>query len=519
MIRLTAPDVAIDAAGPDGQARRTISGVAVPYGVPATVSDGTSVIFLEGSLPTTGKAPKLFMYHDSSQPIGVVTDRVETSEGMMFSAKLSKVAAADEALILAQDGVLDSVSVGVNPTKFSYDDQGNMLVEKASWMELSMVPIPAFAGAIITDVLASIHQEPESADNNEADNSTEETDTMSETVITTEVQAEGPAVITPNVIHATARKEFKLPSAAEWISAQLIGGSYAAEFNANIRAAAPDVTTTDLDGILPLPIVAPIYNSLRGLRPVIDAIGARAMPQGGKVFIIPKVTTNTSIAAGQTQNSTITAGQYVVDDIQVTKDIFGGYVEVSEASIDWTSPEVLTGLLDDMARVYAVATDNAAADALLSGTSQATGNVAPTDPKDWVAKVYACANTILSEGGGWMPDHLFVSGDVFAQLGTLSDDSDRPLFPQVGPMNAFGSMTPGSRDAVVFGLKLVVDTNFAAKTCIVGNASTGAFRWFEMQKGALSLDQPSSLSRVIAFRGYGAAKMIDAKQFMKIPQA
>jgi hypothetical protein len=334
----------------------------------------------------------------------------------------------------------------------------------------------------------------------------------------TQVEASAPDAIPTSPIFASAKKEFKLPSAGEWISAQMQGGAVAAEFNARIRAAAPDVTTDSLDGILPLPIIAPIYSGIQALRPVCDAIGVRALPQGGKVFIVPKITTHTSISGPQTQNTTITAGQFVVDDIQITKDIYGGYVEVSEASIDWTSPEVLQGLLEDMGREYALATDNAAADALLAGTSQATGNVAPTDPTDWIAKVYASANTILAQGN-YLPDHLFVSGDVFAQLGQLSGTDDRPLFPQVGPMNAFGTMNAGSREAVVFGLRLVVDTNFAAKTAIVGAAATGAFRCYEQQKGAISLDNPSTLSRTIAFRGYFAPKMIDATKFVKIPQA
>jgi hypothetical protein len=157
----------------------------------------------------------------------------------------------------------------------------------------------------------------------------------------------------------------------------------------------------------------------------------------------------------------------------------------------------------------------------LTGTTQTTGNVAPADPADWVAKIYACANTILS-AGNYLPDHLFVSGDVFAQLGSLSDTSDRPLFPQVGPMNAFGSMNAASRESTVFGLRLVVDTNFAAKTTIVGAAATGAFRCYEQQKGAIVADigaGASTLSRDVAFRGYFAPIMVDANQFMKIPQA
>ena len=71
MIRLTPQNFTVDAAAPDAPARRTVSGVAVVYGVEATVSDGTRVKFAKGSLPLDGPAPKIFMYHDSSQPVGI----------------------------------------------------------------------------------------------------------------------------------------------------------------------------------------------------------------------------------------------------------------------------------------------------------------------------------------------------------------------------------------------------------------------------------------------------------------
>jgi hypothetical protein len=81
-------------------------------------------------------------------------------------------------------------------------------------------------------------------------------------------------------------------------------------------------------------------------------------------------------------------------------------------------------------------------------------------------------------------------------------------------MNAFGNMSPGSTNSVAFGLQVVVDKNFAAKTCIVGNPM--GFEIFEQQKGAISIDNPSQLSRTIAFRGYFATLMIDATKFYKI---
>jgi len=506
-------DLIIAEAGDDNRPAR-IAGIAVPWDVVATVSGGQRVKFLRGAFDLNQKPAKLLENHDMSQLRGVVTSISDGDAGLEFEATLAQTRASADVVALLQAGAYDSVSVGANPVSFKFDKAGVMIVSKAQMIELSLVAVPAFSEAVITEIAAS-------ADPEESEIEEETLDTPEEENVSEAIKAESAeSVTTPTspILYAQAKQEFKLPSAGEWISAQMQGGAIAAEFNARLRAAAPDVTTADLDGILPLPILAPIYSGIQGLRPVVDAIGARQMPQGGKVFIVPKITTHTSIGGPQTQNTTITAGQFIVDDIQITKDIYGGYVEVSEASIDWTSPEVLQGLLEDMGKKYALATDNAAADALLAGTSQTTGNVATTDPGDWIAKVYACANTILSNGN-YLPDHMFVSGDVFAQLGSLDDTSGRPLFPQVGPMNAFGTMNAGSREAVVFGLRLVVDTNFAAKTTIVGAAATGAFRCYEQQKGAISLDNPSTLSRTIAFRGYFAPKMIDAGQFMKIPQA
>ncbi len=514
MIKFTAVPVTLDAAAGE-DAPRTITGIAVPWDTVANAS-GTKVMFKRGAFDLNAKPARLLENHDG-RPIGIVSELVDLDNGLGFSATFSNSQAASDVVELILMSAYDSVSVGAVPKKFKYDKNGVMIVSSADLIELSVVTTPAFAEAVIEKIAAS-EPDPEEVEE-EATETQPDTSLQEETMSTeTQVEASAPDVIPTSPIFASAKKEFKLPSAGEWISAQMQGGAIAAEFNARIKAAAPDVTTADLDGIMPLPILAPIYSGIQGLRPVVDAIGARQMPQSGKVFIVPKITTHTSIGGPETQNTTITAGQFIVDDIQITKDIYGGYVEVSEASIDWSSPEVLTGLLEDMGKKYALATDNAAADALLAGTSQATGNVAPTDPSDWVAKVYACANTILANGN-YLPDHLFVSGDVFAQLGTLSDDQGRPLFPQVGPMNAFGSMNAGSREAIVFGLRLVVDTNFAAKTTIVGAAATGAFRCYEQQKGAISLDNPSTLSRTIAFRGYFAPKMIDANQFMKIPQA
>lgn len=493
------------AAGEDSP--RTITGVAVPWDVTATVSDGTKVSFLRGAFDLEAKNPKLLENHDSTQLRGVVTELADAEEGLLFTAKFAKTRASDDAIELVKAGAYDSVSVGAIPLKFTMSKDGTMVVSSASLEEISLVASPAFKDAVITEIAAS---EPEEEATETPNNDTSEEETMSQE---TPVEASQPDVIqTP--LFATAKREFKMPSAGEWISAQMQGGAVAAEFNARLRAAAPDVVTSDIPGVLPLPIVQPIYNNFRGLRPVIDAIGVRQLPQSGKVFIRPVVTTHTSMASA-TENTAIQAGTFVVDDVQITKGIYGGYVEISEASMDWSSPEVLGAMLDDMGRIYANTVDNVAADALEAGTTN-TNNFTAADiakPEVWVAWVYQAASDILTGSNGNLPSHLFLAPNRWASLGNLSDDSGRPLFPNIGPMNALGQLAPGDSAGNAFGLQVVVDRNLPSGTMIIGDP-TGFENW-EQMKGAISIDNPSTLSRTIAFRGYFASKMIDDTKFIK----
>jgi HK97 family phage prohead protease/HK97 family phage major capsid protein len=494
MIRLTAQNTFVFAE--EGESPRSISGVAVPWNTEATVSDGTRVRFERGSLPITGKKPKLLKYHDSEQPVGVVTGRLDSEEGMLFTARISATSEGNDMLELIKDEAVDSVSVGVDVVDASYDDNGTMVIKKANWVELSLVTAPAFKGAMITEVAATEPQE--------------ETTTMSEVKVEASVEAPAPA---PQMLFAAPKKEFVMPTAGEYISKLCQGGAVAAEFLANLKAAAPDVVTTDTPGLLPTPILGPVYNNLIGRRPVIDAIGARAMPGGGKVFSRPKVTTHTTIGASNGENQPLDAGTFVVAKENVTKAVYGGYVKLSEEDIDWSEPEVLGALVDDMSREYGKQTEDAVEAALKAGITTTRAAFDTTDPAEWAAWIYGASQTILN-ASTHLPTHLFASPSFWGALGQLSDTADRPLFPQVGPMNAFGNVAPGTLSANAFGLSVVVcpyESDFLA----IGAAD--GFEIYEQQKGAIQVEATDgSLSRIIKFRGYLATLMLDASKFVEI---
>jgi HK97 family phage prohead protease len=528
MIRFTAPSVSIDAAAGDGTPSRTITGIAVPYGVPATVSDGTQVVFEQGSLPVEGKAPRLYMNHDSNQAIGIVTERVDTPEGMLFSAKISKTAAGDEALQLALDGVLDSVSVGVNPTKSRANDDGSVTVLAADWIELSMVPVPAFAGAIITDIAASIHHEPEETDNNEIQEPTEETEPMSEA--TPVIEATIPTASLP----AVAKRKFDLPTPGEYFAAMHIGGEtfrnvaaatqeYIKSRQTALEAAAGDVLTTDTPGLLPVPVLGPVFQDLNFIRPVVQAIGARAMPNGGasKTFVRPTITTHTSVAAQSSELSAASATTMVIAANTVSKTTLAGQVTLSIQDVDFTDPASLQIILNDLVGEYMLASDNVAADAITAGAtaSGATWTVASTDPSSLFNALYTAAYNILT-ATNFLPDHLFVDPNVWLYLGKQLDADKRPVFPYVGAAGLMGMNAAGTSNITQmntfnpFGLSLVADKNFAASTMVVARAQ--AIEFYEQIRGLMSVELPSTLGRNFSYAGYVSTFIADSTQVQSI---
>jgi HK97 family phage prohead protease len=512
MIRFTAQAISVDAAA--GDAPRTISGIAVPYGVEASVSTGQRVRLEAGALPVDGPAPRLLAEHDPARVIGMVTAREDTPEGMLFTAEIARTTAGNDLVELLKMGAYDSVSIGIEPIDVEQDGR-TTVVKSAKWSELSVVFEPAFADAKITEIAASA-QEEDNPDEPETPTPAEEATEMSDQPEKVEAAAE----VVPTAPIYAQPKSFSLPSASEWIAAALEGGHRWHLINDQIRAAAPDVTTTSNDGVLPEPIVGPVYSSYLGIRPVVDAFGAKAMPGSGKVFIRPSVSTHTSMGVQSAENAALTAGEYQVQENQVTKASYGGYVRVSEQLQDWSDPSIINLILEDMGRVYAQTTDNVAADALVAGATT-TGNFTSAnigDPTEWLSWLYSNAAFILENAGngGHLPTHLFVSAVNWEALGKLEDGSGRPLFPQVGPMNAFGTTTPGTSNFVAFGLQVVVDTNFAnaaGGTMILGD--TVGFEIFEQQKGFLSVDTASTRSRDISWLGYFSTLMLDVDRYVK----
>jgi phage head maturation protease len=488
----------LDVEAAEGDApRRLISGVAVPYGENANASTGP-VRFEKGALATDGPAPKLIRDHNLAQPIGIVLSRTDTEDAMLFVARISETEAGNEALTLAADGVLDSVSVGVEVQDFGYD--GDVMVVKAArWKELSLVPFGAFEAAKIHEVAAT-EATSEDPDSDTTPTDPEEDLTMSDQ--TPEVEAAPAVEAQTQPLQFTAPA--KLPTAGEYVAAMLKGDP--------IKIQAATGSTSDVPGIIPNPLVGEVFDTMTAERPIFAALGPRGMPAGDP-FYARKVSQHSSVAQQAAEHDTLSSTAYQVSKVQVDKVTFGGYLDLSEQEILYSDANAIQLVIEDMAKVYAEATEQWVGDTVLySNASLASATVTDwTDGDEVITDLYAAAAEI-KENFGRMPTHLIIRSEIWAKIGAAKDSGGNRIFPYLGPSNAAGTLAgAGSLTGNPLGLSLIVSDDFGLtpgdRKALMLSAS--CLNIFEDARGALRVEQPATLSTRLAFRGYVAAANYD----------
>lgn len=497
--------ISVDAA--ENQEPR-ITGIAVPYNVAASVSTGQTVKLLAGSMPSDGRMPRLVLEHDTSRVVGVVDQRQDTPEGMLFSARIADTTEGRDLIALLKMGALDSVSVGISATDYEYEGS-TLLVKAAEWDELSVVYSPAYESAKITQVAASTLD----ADEPQPQDIEKEIEMSQETQA---VEASAETVPTAPIVFAQPRA-LRLPSTGEYIAAMTRGGSEFAELNARIHAATGDVLVSDSS--VPTPIVEPLFTSLNPLRPIVTALGAKAMPEQGASFLRPYVKVASSVGVQSTELTAVSTADFEVGQLTVTKKTFAGKLVLSEQAIDWSAPSMLDAAISDLAGRYALATEKDVVDTLAAGITNSQEVIVTdyTDAKEVIADLYTAAASIAT-AGNFLPNALVCSPAMWAKLGSLTDTTGQRIFPMNAPSNSIGLLPGGatSWNGNPLGLTLVVSNQVGSQA--VGNKTATEYSWlmntrgvevYEQYKGFLRNDTVGTLGVNLAIRGYFASKIID----------
>lgn len=279
--------------------------------------------------------------------------------------------------------------------------------------------------------------------------------------------------------------------------------------------------TTEVPGVLPTPVVGPIVSTMDASRPLITSLGARNLATiAGTGFTRPKITQHTTAGPQTAEKTELPSRVMKIESVPFTKGTFGGAVNVSRQTIDWTSPAAWDALVTDLAAVYGTETEAAVAAAFAAGITQTVGADAGT-LEGWAVALYEAAVKAYLGGAamgetpnGRLPDHVWVSLDMWASMGAIVDTARLVL-----PANALGGI--GNNDGGVTSFagdllnapRTVVPT-LPSGTIIVG--SSDFFEFYEDQIGLLSAVEPARLGVEVAYGGYTAYGFVEPLCFCKV---
>lgn len=286
----------------------------------------------------------------------------------------------------------------------------------------------------------------------------------------------------------------------------------AQRFSRYLERAVQHQTTAQNPGLLPVPILGPVFTAQAGRRPAIESATLRPLPGTGKTFQRPKINQYTLAGLQATEKAELASRPMLIDPITVTKGTYGGVVNLSWQDRDWTDPAIMDLLVADLAASYANVTDAAFVTYFLSTVTQ-TEALATADSKGLLGAIFAATGTIFSQTNT-MPDTLWVAPDVWGSLGAMVDTTGRQLFATVNPVNGLGTINPQSMTGSLAGYRLAIDKNLPSGTAVLGDSTY--VEVYETIGGQVSAIEPSVLGTQIAFYGYIAWLTLEPKAFVSI---
>lgn len=415
--------------------RRTISGVIVPWRV-AAKAGGARWRFTRGSLRWADTARvKLNLNHDRGQAIGKAIRLHNTEDGLEATFKVARGDAGDQALMLAEDGVLDGFSIEADfddgdddAWVFDPNDKGVRLVQRARLAGVALTGFPAFDDAR-ADRIAATRQEGTTMTNDDQTPTTEtegavafeqamtglaEKITASHEKLTTDLAASVGESIAQGV--KAALTDISAPQGApDQVRAarfsvgteppvyRFNGGGHSMVRDAwaaardrdedaidrlrRFRAQSEDMaavvsahlafapqTTTTAAAVIPPGYRPDLYvTELTRGRPIVQT-ASRGTIDNATPFTVPTFTSSTSVTADHVEGTNPSDGSVTLNTLTVTPQAISGRLVLTREIVDSSNPAIDQIAFATMRESYARQTE-AKVYTLLNGPSGAGGTI------------------------------------------------------------------------------------------------------------------------------------------------
>jgi hypothetical protein len=269
------------------------------------------------------------------------------------------------------------------------------------------------------------------------------------------------------------------------------------------RAAAHQ-KTSDNAGLIPNPILGPVVNFIDSARPLTSLLGPKAMPS--QSWFRPLVTQGTSVAvqgsagAAADEKAELVSQKMTITRLTATAVTYGGYVNVSRQDIDFSSPQIMDAIINDLAARYAVQTEAALGTVLDASTSTNVGYSASPTAATIRTAIWSAAATVYTATAGvgrvvlaLSPGRLPVFGPLFVPIVNVS---------QTGDGLSAGDFNQGLVGTVA-GVPTYMSAGLGTNKAFL--LSTAAAEVYEQRVGTLQVTEPSVLGVQVAYAGYFTA--------------
>jgi HK97 family phage major capsid protein len=273
------------------------------------------------------------------------------------------------------------------------------------------------------------------------------------------------------------------------------------------RVAAHQKTADNL-GVIPDPIIGTVINFIDSARPLVSFIGPQNMPSA--TWHRPRVTQHTSVAvqgsagASSDEKAELTSQKMLITRLTANAVTYGGYVNVSRQNVDFSNPQALDIVINDLSAQYAIQTEAALAAELAATTTPAVGYGANPTAATVAGALWQAVGQIYAAMKGQGRLAVAVSPDMLGVFG--------PLFAPVNPQTAqspgltagtFGQGVMGT----ISGIPVLMSAGLNTGESFV--FSTAAIEAFEQRVGTLQATEPSVMGVQVAYAGYFTALTIE----------
>jgi HK97 family phage major capsid protein len=444
------------------KAERTITGLLVPFGAVASPAVGPAQVrFAADGDHKWTKEVWLNEEHASSVRLGKAKSLTVTEAGIEATFAIMATQRGNDALVEAAEGARDGLSVEATIIDYETEDDGTVVVIASLTEGAALTYNPAFDSARVSYVAAT------------------QSETQQEEEPVTETVVPQPITMTSSTVTASRQ-----PSAGEWIHAALTGDhDKLAAMRETIRAAAPHTLSTDVNGLIPTPIVGELMKLYKAESPLFDALGNRTAPNTN-VFQIPLVTTRVDAAAAAAEKTDVTK-QLAIKDVIVEMVALKRAVNLSEEAILYSQLDLLAIAAEQLAESVISGREAYAAATISAVTGQNAKVTIALDGSDAWDRLSGASATAATAVGS-RPTLAALDPTTWSKLAGFTNSLGAPLISGVNP-------TLDGSTGTLFGLPVVVSPALSKSYLIdkrlVHSYSNGNIR--------MRVDEPTILGRAI----------------------